>query len=236
VAGSNLRGFFGLWIDSTGVPEFKVDYSIIRTKEGKFKARGTVRQNLDSFRGPVGVALEAEGGRETKTTIDMNGTSADFELSSEGKPLTIVVDPENRYLRISESLRTSVVVRRGIQHFQREEFAEAEDQFRAAIKLNPRSSLAWYYLGQLYMEQRNWQKAREYFTEALNGDLEPSWLEVWSYIRKGNAFDADDQRERAVAEYNKARDTGNNYNGAQQAIEKYMGQPYKKERSAQPTN
>jgi aminopeptidase N len=235
VAGSNLRGFFGLWIDSTGVPEFKVDYSIIRTKEGKFKARGTVRQNLDSFRGPVGIALEAEGGRESKTTIDMSGTSADFELSSEGKPLNIVVDPENRYLRISESLRTSVVVRRGIQHFQREEFAEAEDQFRAAIKLNPRSSLAWYYLGQLYMEQRNWQKAREYFTEALNGDLEPSWLEVWSYIRKGNAFDADDQRERAVAEYNKARDTGNNYNSAQQTIEKYMGQPYKKERSAQPT-
>jgi aminopeptidase N len=235
VAGSNLRGFFGLWIDSTGVPEFKVDYSIIRTKEGKFKARGTVRQNLDSFRGPVGVALEAEGGRETKTTVDMNGTSADFELSSEGKPLNVIVDPENRYLRISESLRTSVVVRRGIQHFQREEFAEAEDQFRAAIKLNPRSSLAWYYLGQLYMEQRNWQKAREYFTEALNGDLEPSWLEVWSYIRKGNAFDADDQRERAVAEYNKARDTGNTYNGAQQTIEKYMGQPYKKERSAQPT-
>jgi aminopeptidase N len=235
VAGSNLRGFFGLWIDSTGVPEFKVDYSIIRTKEGKFKARGTVRQNLDSFRGPVGVALEAEGGRESKTTIDMNGTSADFELSSEGKPLSIVVDPENRYLRISESLRTSVVVRRGIQHFQREEFAEAEDQFRQAIKLNPRSSLAWYYLGQLYMEQRNWQKAREYFTEALNGDLEPSWLEVWSYIRKGNAFDADDQRERAVAEYGKARDTGNNYNGAQQSIEKYMGQPYKRERSSQPT-
>jgi aminopeptidase N len=235
VAGSNMRGFFGLWIDSTGVPEFKVDYSIIRTKEGKFKARGTVRQNLDSFRGPVGVALEAEGGRETKTTVDMNGTSADFELASEGKPLSVVVDPENRYLRISESLRTSVIVRRGIQHFQREENAEAEDQFRAAIKLNPRSSLAWYYLGQLYMEQRNWQKAREYFTEALNGDLDPSWLEVWSYIRKGNAFDADDQRERAVAEYNKARETGNTYNGAQQAIEKYLGQPYKKERSASPT-
>ena len=57
VAGSNMRGFFGLWIDSTGVPEFKVDYAIIRTKEGKFKVRGTVRQNLDSFRGPVGIAL-----------------------------------------------------------------------------------------------------------------------------------------------------------------------------------
>ncbi len=230
-AGTNLRGFFGLWVDSTGVPEFKVDYSILRTKEGEFKVRGTVRQNLDNFRGPVDILLESEGGRESKTTIDLRGTSADFDLSSEGKPLDIIVDPENRYLRVSDALRTSVVVRRGIQHFQREEYADAEEQFRAALKLNPRSSWAWYNLGLLFMEQRNWQKAREYFTEALNGDLEPSWLEVWSYIYRGNTYDAEDQRERAVAEYDKAKETGNNYNGAQKAADKYLGQPYKRERS-----
>ncbi|MGA9771732.1 MAG: M1 family aminopeptidase [Blastocatellia bacterium] len=235
VTGTSLRGFFGLWIDSTGVPEFKVEYTIIRTKESKFKVRGTIRQNMDSFRGPVGVALESEGGRESKTTLDLRGTSADFELASDGKPLDVVVDPENRYLRISDALRTSVVVRRGIQHFQREEYAEAEDQFRQAIKLNPRSSLAWYNLGLLYIEQRNWQKAADAFTEALGGDLEPSWIEVWSYIKKGNAWDATDNRERAVAEYTKAKETGNNYNGAQQAAEKYLGQPYKKERNASPT-
>src|SRR5262249_2521848 len=78
VSGQKLRGFFGMWVDSTGVPEFKVEYSIIRPKDSKFKVRGTVRQNMDSFRGPVGVAVEAEGGRETKTTLDMRGTSADF--------------------------------------------------------------------------------------------------------------------------------------------------------------
>ncbi len=236
VSGEKLRSFFGMWIDSTGVPEFKVEYSIIRTKEGKFKVRGTVRQNMDSFRGPVGVALEAEGGRETKATLDMRGTSVDFDLSSDGKPLDVVVDPENRYLRISDAIRTSVVVRRGIQNFQREEYAEAEQQFRSALKLNPRSSWAWYNIGLLYVEQRNWQKARDAFTEALNGDLEPSWLEVWSYIKRGNAWDAEDNRDRAVAEYNKAKETGNNHNGAQQAIDKYLGQPYKKERSAQPSN
>jgi aminopeptidase N len=236
VSGQKLRGFFGMWVDSTGVPEFKVEYSIIRTKEGKFKVRGTLRQNMDSFRGPVGVALEAEGGRETKATLDMRGTSVDFDLSSDGKPLEVVVDPENRYLRISDSLRVSVVARRGIQHFQREEYAEAEEQFRAALKLNPRSSWVWYNLGLLYMEQRNWQKARDAFTETLSGNLEPSWLEVWSYIKRGNAWDAEDNRDRAVAEYNKAKESGNNYNGAQQAAEKYLGQPYKKERSAQPTN
>lgn len=235
VAGMNLRGFFGLWIDSTGVPEFKTEYTILRTKAGKFKVRGTVRQNMDSFRGPVTIALESEGGRENKTTLDLHGTSADFELASEGKPLEVVVDPENRYLRISDALRVSVVVRRGIQHFQREEYAEAEEQFRQAIKLYSRSSLAWYNLGLLYIEQRNWSKARDAFTEAANGDLQPSWIEVWSYIKRGNTYDAEDNRERAVAEYNKAKDNGGTYNGAQQAVEKYLGQPYKKERSNSPT-
>jgi tetratricopeptide (TPR) repeat protein len=232
IAGTSLRGFFALWVDSTGTPEFHTDYQILRTKEGKFKVRGTLRQNLDSFRGPVDIAVEVEGGREAKTTIDMRGTSADFEVALDGKPLNVIVDPENRYLRISDSIRTSVVVRRGIQHLQRGEYAEAEEQFRAALKLNPRSSWAWFNLGLLKMEQRDWSKAIEAFTEALGGDLEPSWLEVWSYIYRGNAYDALGNRDRAVAEYNKARENGNNYNGAQRAVEKYLAQPYKKERSS----
>ncbi|HEY9233207.1 MAG TPA: M1 family aminopeptidase, partial [Blastocatellia bacterium] len=236
VTGQKLRGFFGMWVDSTGVPEFKTEYTILRTKEGKFRVRGTVRQNMDSFRGPVTVAIEAEGGRESKDTLDMRGTSADFDLATEGKPLEVVVDPENRYLRTSDALKVGVVVRRGIQAAQREEYAEAEEQFRQAIKLSPRSSMAWYNLGLLYMDQRNWQKARDALTQALDGDLEPSWIEVWSYIKRGNTYDADDNRERAVAEYDKAISNGNDYNGAQKAAERYKGQPYKKERTSQASN
>jgi tetratricopeptide (TPR) repeat protein len=233
-AGSNMRGFFTLWVDSTGVPEFTSDYTIIRTKEGKFKVRGTVRQTLESFRGPVEVALEAEGGRTSKTTIDLRGQSADFEIESEGKPLEVVVDPENRYMRISDSLRTAVVVRRGIEHLNREEYSQAEEEFKAAIKLNPRSSWAWYNLGLIYMAQQNWEQARDKFTQALAGDLEPSWIEVWSYIYKGNSYDAEgpDGRERAVKEYEKARANGGNYNNAQQAVEKYLAQPYRRERGS----
>ncbi len=234
IAGSSMRGFFSLWVDSTGIPEFTSEYTIIRTKEGKFKVRGTVRQNLELFRGPVDLALESEGGRTTKTTIDLRGQSADFEISSEGKPLEVVVDPNNRYMRTNATIRTAVIVRRGIEHYESGEFAQAEEQFIAARKLSPRSSWAWYNLGLVYLAQQNWEKARDAFNQSLGSDLQPAWLEVWSYIYKGNAYDAEgpDGRERAVKEYEKARATGITYNNAQQAVEKYLGQPYKRDRSS----
>ncbi len=233
-AGASLRGFFSLWVDSTGVPEFSAEYTIVRTKEGKFRVRGTVRQTLESFRGPVDIALESEGGKTTKTTVDLRGTSADFDLNSEGKPLDVIVDPDNRYMRMSDAIKTAVVVRRGIEHYERDEYAQAEEQLIAARKLSPRSSWVWYNLGLLYIAQQNWDKAKDAFNQALAGDLEPSWVEVWSYIYKGNAYDAEgpEGRERAVAEYKKGQQTNNNYNNAQRVVEKYLGQPYKRDRNS----
>jgi len=231
VVGKSMRGFFALWVDSTGVPEFRADYTILRTKQGKFVVRGTLRQNLDAFRGPVEVELESEGGHENKTTVELDGTSADFEIFAEGAPQDVVIDPNNRYMRTSDALRVSVVVRRAIEHLNREEYPQAEDDFKEALKLSPRSSWAWYNRGRLYIEERNWSKAVDAFSETLNGDLRPTWLEVWSYIYRGNAYDANGQRDRAVTEYKKAQETGNDYNGAQKAVEKYLGAAYKPSRT-----
>jgi tetratricopeptide (TPR) repeat protein len=189
--------------------------------------RGTVRQNMDSFKGPVEIEVESEGGHQNKTTITMSGTSADFDLPTDGQPLSVYVDPNNRYMRTSDVIKVAVIVRRGIEHMHREEYSEAEEQFREALKLSPRSSWAWYNRGLLYIQQRNWNQATDAFSQALGGDLEPNWIEVWSYIYRGNAYDAQGMRERAVAEYDKARDLGNDYNGAQKAVEKYKAQAYK---------
>src|SRR6185295_2879012 len=47
ISQQSLRYFFAQWIEGTGVPEFTVDYQIIRTRSGKFRTRGTVKQNLE---------------------------------------------------------------------------------------------------------------------------------------------------------------------------------------------
>src|SRR5690606_37896488 len=57
IAGENMRYFFARWVESTGVPEFTSDYLILRTRAGKFVARGTVKQNYDNLRLPVEVQL-----------------------------------------------------------------------------------------------------------------------------------------------------------------------------------
>jgi aminopeptidase N len=225
-AGQDLRWFFGLWVESTGVPEFTWDYTVLRTKGGEWRVRGTLKQPVEGFRMPVDVVVSSTGGEE-RVTLDFNGTTADFSASSKGGQPSLQVDPERKILRVSETIRTAVVVRRGIQEMQRESYMEAEERFREAIKLSPRSSWAWYNLGLLYMRQRNMQKAIDAFTQAVNGDMDPSWIEVWSYIYRGNAYDALGQRERAVAEYNRAKENGNTYDRAQEAVERYLGEPYK---------
>ena len=225
--GQDLRWFFGQWVESTGVPEFTWDYTILRTAGGEYRVRGTLKQSVDGFRMPVDVLVTSEGGEE-RVTLNFNGQpSADFLATSKGGSPTLIVDPDRKILRVSESIRTAVVVRRGIQEMLEGNYVDAENRLRDAIKLSPRSSWAWYNLGLLYIRQANSQKAIDAFTQALNGDMEPRWIEVWSYIYRGNAYDALGQRDRAVAEYDKTIENGTDYDGSQEAAQRYRAEPYR---------
>jgi tetratricopeptide (TPR) repeat protein len=230
-AGRNLRFFFGQWLDSTGVPEFRAEYRVLRSRDG-FRVPGTVKQEMDTFEMPIDIILKTEAGNERQTLL-MKGTSADFDIQTKSKPLEVIVDPDAKILRSSEELRQGVIVRRGIEHFREQEYVEAEQQFQAAIKLNRSNSWAWYNLGLVYMTQRNWNRALDAFDQALGGNLRPDWIEVWAYVYRGNSWDMIGQRERAVAEYNKAISNGNNYDNAQAAAQQYLAEPFGKKKEQQ---
>jgi tetratricopeptide (TPR) repeat protein len=68
------------------------------------------------------------------------------------------------------------------------------------------------------------------FREALNGDLEPKWTEVWAHINLGKIFDVTGQRDRAVNEYQLALRTKDNTQGAQEEASKYLKAPYERQR------
>jgi aminopeptidase N len=225
IAGENLRYFFAQWVEGTGVPEFTVDYQIIRTRSGKFRTRGTVKQTLENLRLPVQLMLRAEGDNQT-TTTRIDGKSEDFDFESNGQPLEVIVDPNYKILRMSDDLRVSIIARRGIEQMKEGLYAEAQQQFEAALKLDRSNSWVYYNLGLLYLEQRNWQPALDNFDASLNGTLQPSWIEVWAHIKKGNAYDAKGERNRAVSEYNKAVQSGINYDNALAVARKFLATPF----------
>lgn len=226
-AGQPMRYFFARWVEGTGVPEFTSDYLIIRTRGGKFITRGTVKQNYDNLRLPVEIQLRSEGDQGISTVkLDMEESSADFSIESAGKPIGIVVDPSYKLLRISPDLRVSSIARRGIEQFKEGNYVEAQTQFEAALKLDRSNSWIYYHLGLLFLDQRNFDLAIDNFKASLAGNLNPAWLSVWSNIKMGNAYDGKGDRTRAVAAYKRAEALGDNYDNAQEAVKKYMANPY----------
>ena len=236
VFGENMRYFFARWVEGTGVPEFSVDYQIIRTRAGKFRARGTVKQNFEGLKLPVELMLRAEGDNNNQTTtVRIEEKSEDFDFDASGVPVEVVVDPNNKILRMSEDLRVSVAARRGIELFREGQYSEAQRQLEEALKLDKSNSWIYYNLGLLFLEQRNYDPAIDNFKAALDGSLKPSWIEVWAHIKMGNAYDAKGDRARATAEYSKAVETGINYDNAQAVAQGFIKTPYDPKAATQQT-
>lgn len=229
VAGQDLKYFFIQWIESSGAPEFKLEYTVFRTQKG-FRVVGKISQDLDTFRMPVDLKIETEGNPEEKR-VEVAGTSSEFSVDTFGKPRAVTIDPNGRVLRYSNAVRVSVAIRRGEQYAEISEFTEALKEYQKALETSRNSSLAHYRIAEVYFLQNNYQSAANEFREALNGDLDPKWVEVWAHINLGKIFDITGQRERAVNEYTQAQRTRDNTQGAQDEVAKYIRTPYDRKKN-----
>jgi tetratricopeptide (TPR) repeat protein len=227
--GQSLNWFFQQWVESSGAPEFKMEYTVFRTQKG-FRVMGKISQDLDLFRMPVVLRVETEGNPEEKT-IEVVGTSSEFVVETYGKPKNVVLDPKGLVLRFSTQARVAVAIRKGEQFVQVGEYNEALKEYQKALDLARNSSLAHFRIGQVHFLEGNWSPAANEFREALNGDLEPKWTEVWSHINLGKIFDVSDQRDRALNEYRQAARTKDNTQGALDEAAKYTAQKYEKQRT-----
>jgi hypothetical protein len=228
VGGQDLGYFFIQWIESSGAPEFKLEYTIFRTQKG-FRVMGKISQDLDTFRMPVDLKIETEGNPEEKR-VEVVGTSSEFSVDTFGKPKNVIIDTSNRVLRYSPHVRVAVAIRRGEQFAELSEFGEALKEYQKALETNRTSSLAHYRIAEVHFLQNNYQPAANEFRESLAGDLEPKWTEVWAHINLGKIFDITGQRERAVNEYNLAIRTKDDTQGAQEEAGKYLKTPYERKR------
>jgi TolA-binding protein len=190
---------------------------------------GKIKQPIDTFNMPVQIRIDTEGNPETKT-LDVAGTESQFMVDTFGRPKPggIKVDPNNTILKSTPNLRARAAIARGEELAEVGRYYDAVQQYQRALAIQPNRSLANFRMGEAFFYQKNYQASANAFREALQTVPEPSekWTEVWSHIYLGKIFDLLGQRERALNEYSKARQTNDNTGGAQEVVEALVKKPY----------
>jgi hypothetical protein len=226
-----LTPFFAQWLDGTGAPSFTNKYSVFRLGDNKgFRTIGGIDQDLDLFRMPVELRIETDGKTEIRR-VDVSGNDSHYSIETFGRPRRISIDPDNWLLKSTPDLAVKVAVLRGQQQVAQGDLTAALVEYQKALDANKNSSLAAYRIGEIFFMQRNYQSAANSFRDALRGDGDPKWVEVWSHIELGRIFDVTGQRDRAVNEYRLAVQTNDNTQGAINEARASMQTPYKRERT-----
>jgi tetratricopeptide (TPR) repeat protein len=221
-----LTAFFSQWIDGTGAPKFTNKYAVYRLGNKKgFRTIGEIGQDLDLFRMPVELRVETDGKTEVQK-VEVVGTSSQFVADTFGRPRRITIDPDNWVLKSTPDLQVRIAILKGQQLVAQGDLTSALAEYQKALEANPQSSLASYRIGELLFSQRNYQASVNSYRDALRGDGEPRWTEVWSHIQLGKIFDITGQRDRAVNEYRLAVQTNDNTQGAVNEARQHLQKPY----------
>ena len=229
VSQQQLLPFFAQWVDGTGAPNFVKKYAVYRLGNNKgFRTIGEVQQDLDLFRMPVELRVETDGRTEIKK-VDVVGSNSQFVIDTFGRPRHISIDPDDWLLKSSPDLQVRVEILKGQQLVAQGDLAGALGEYQKALEANSQSSLASYRIGEVLFAQRNYQAAANAYRDALRGDGDPRWTEVWSHIQLGKIFDVTGQRDRAVNEYRQAVQTNDNTQGAVNEARVLLQKPYEKQ-------
>jgi aminopeptidase N len=232
----NTLAFFSQWVNSTGIPDFKLDYIVYRTQKG-FKVVGKIEQNLTTLNMPIQIKVETEGNPVTKT-VQIVGTSSEFTIDTFGQPKAngILLDPNNDVLKDTPGLRVRAMIAQGEALAEQGQFFQAIQQYQKALDVQRQNGLALFRMGESMFYEKNYQAAANSFRDAIDGIIDPSnkWIIVWSHIYLGKIYDLIGQRERAMNEYQKAIDTKDDTSGAIEQAQQYMKKPYGGEPAAHP--
>lgn len=222
-----LTPFFSQWLNGTGAPDFNDKYAVYRLGNNKgFRTIGEIQQDLDLFNMPVELRIETDGKTENKR-ISVVGTDSQYVVDTFGRPRHVLIDPDDWVLKTTPDMIVRVDILKGQQLVAQGDLTGALGEYRKALEANPQSSLASYRIGEVFFTQCNMQAAVNAYRDALNGDDDPKWTEVWSHIQIGKIFDLTGQRDRAIEEYRKAVQTNDNTSGALNEARHYLQVAYK---------
>jgi tetratricopeptide (TPR) repeat protein len=212
--GKSLTWFFEQWVHGTGIPDYKLKYSITPTEEGDFEITMNIEQSEANFRMPIEVhALKDQSSEIFLRFVEHKRNSFRFKVPY--KPDELLLDPKFKILRWDDNIRVWIYAAKGRKHLADRQYAEGEIVLDKALELNPRSTWAATEKANAAYFQGHYEEAIHYFNQALEGDRNfrmipwpPEQLMQMIYLRKGVSYDLLGKRQNAIACYQKIVDMG----------------------------
>src|SRR5437588_8955666 len=94
-----------------------------------YEIMGQIKQDLDLFKMPVEIQIQTDGDPEY-ARVEVVGESSDFDVVTQRKPKTVLIDPREKLLRMSNDIRINVLVNRGEELTNEGKHNEAIDEFQ----------------------------------------------------------------------------------------------------------
>ena len=212
--GNSLRWFFDQWVYGTGIPDYKLNYSIEPTEAEDFEVTVNIEQSEAMFRMPIEiVAMTGQSSQVFQKFVEHKRNSFRFKVPY--KPDTLLLDPEFKVLRWDDSIRVWILAAKGRKLIANRQYEEGEVFLDKALELNPQSTWAATEKANAAYFQGHHEAAIKYFDQALEGDRDfrmipwPSeQLMQMIYLRKGLSFDHLGKRQEALECYQKIIDMG----------------------------
>lgn len=116
-----------------------------------------------------------------------------------------ITDFDKAYTLSSGSMRSQILINRGIAHMRDESPDKALSDFNEALTINPRNVNAYNHRGFLHHRQGNFPEAISDFSKAIDLDAE----NVLSYYNRGMAYLRSGDKAKACPDFHKACSKGN---------------------------
>lgn len=212
--GSPLTWFFNQWVYGTGIPYYKLEYSITPAEGGDFEITVNIDQSETLFRMPIEVvAVKDQASESYLKFVEHKRNSFRFKVPY--RPDDILLDPEFKILRWDDSIRVWIYAAKGRKYLANRQYEEGEVFLDKALELNPKSTWAATEKANAAYFQGHYEEAIKHYDQALEGDLDfrmipwpPEQLMQMIFLRKGVSYDLLGKRQDALSCYQKIIDIG----------------------------
>jgi uncharacterized protein YneR len=148
--GKSLTWFFDQWVYGTGIPDYKLEYSITPTEAGEFEIIAHIKQSLWKFRMPIEIiALKEQSSEIFQKFVEHKRSLFRFKVPY--KPDDLLLDPEFKVLRWDDRIRVWIYAAKGRKLLANRQYQEGETLLDKSLELNPKSTWAATEKAKRYM-------------------------------------------------------------------------------------